>query len=237
MLSFSRRQILTALGSGIALPRIAFGADDTSFARPKFDTNLINCRETPQFTEGPFFVNTGLVRRDITEGLQGYSYDVHLKFVEANSCEPLPNLLVHIWLASPMGEYSAVTNSTVIRGGRDTRGETFLRGAQITNDNGVVSFHSVFPGWYPVTPPHFHYTAAINERYSFTSQFFFEDDFTDYVYTKFAPYDERGKATRRLGNSRRGYATAPTGDESGCASNLVIGVDLSNLRNSPREFG
>jgi protocatechuate 3,4-dioxygenase beta subunit len=38
----------------------------------------------------------------------------------------------------------------------DHKKEHFLRGRQITNAKGLVSFHSIYPGWYPGRAPHIH---------------------------------------------------------------------------------
>jgi protocatechuate 3,4-dioxygenase beta subunit len=38
----------------------------------------------------------------------------------------------------------------------DYTGKHFLRGRQITNAEGIVSFNSIFPGWYPGRAPHIH---------------------------------------------------------------------------------
>jgi len=38
----------------------------------------------------------------------------------------------------------------------DHQNEHFLRGRQTTDKEGEVSFHSIFPGWYPSRAPHIH---------------------------------------------------------------------------------
>ena len=38
----------------------------------------------------------------------------------------------------------------------DHKKEHFLRGRQISDSSGLVSFHSIYPGWYPRRAPHIH---------------------------------------------------------------------------------
>ena len=58
------------------------------------------------------------------------------------SCKPVKNAAVDIWHASAGGVYSdEQQNGTV--------GQTFLRGVQKTNANGIATFTTIYPGWYP----------------------------------------------------------------------------------------
>src|SRR5215217_2182449 len=115
--------------------------------------SLIEVEGTPQQTEGPYFVDNMPNRSDITSDTSNGSvqegiplrlvinvYDVDGDGGEG-SCIPLRGTLVDIWHANPQGFYSGVQQ-------QGTTGQNFLRGNQVTDDNGTVRFTTVYPGWY-----------------------------------------------------------------------------------------
>ncbi|MGG2339430.1 intradiol ring-cleavage dioxygenase, partial [Salmonella enterica] len=93
-----------------------------------------------------------------------------------------------------IGAYSDVSaNGTV--------GQTFLRGDQATDANGLVTFTTIYPGWYSGRAVHIHlrarvYDAAGNTTYNFTTQLFFDDTVTDTVFAS-GPYNSRGTRDTR----------------------------------------
>ena len=61
--------------------------------------------------------------------------------------------------------------------------EHFLRGRQTTNANGVASFTSIFPGWYPGRAPHIHaHIYDKNEKSLLICQIAFPDDVSKEVH-------------------------------------------------------
>jgi protocatechuate 3,4-dioxygenase beta subunit len=56
---------------------------------------------------------------------------------------------VDIWHANPQGIYSAVKDQA-------TTGKKFLRGYQVTDNNGTVRFITIYPGWYQGRAIHIH---------------------------------------------------------------------------------
>jgi protocatechuate 3,4-dioxygenase beta subunit len=71
-----------------------------------------------------------------------------------NGCNPLANAIVDIWHCDAEGNYSEYggtsmqsTNYTAVH---------FLRGRQTTDANGLVTFTSIFPGWYSGRATHIH---------------------------------------------------------------------------------
>jgi protocatechuate 3,4-dioxygenase beta subunit len=78
-----------------------------------------------------------------------------------NSCAALSGAIVDIWHCDKDGYYSEYGGS-----GMQTVNYTavhFLRGRQTTDANGLVTFTSVFPGWYTSRSTHIHvhiYNAA-----------------------------------------------------------------------------
>jgi protocatechuate 3,4-dioxygenase beta subunit len=79
-------------------------------------------------------------------------------------------------------------------GNPDTTGQKFLRGYQITDSNGSVQFTTIYPGYYTGRAVHIHFKIRLftgtEKTFEFTSQFFFDDAFSDQVFT-LAPYNTK----------------------------------------------
>ena len=146
------------------------------------------CPITPRQTEGPFYFDIGMVRRDIIDGRPGTPLLVNLRLVEAGSCEPIGGATVDIWHTDAAGHYSGYPGQGDDRA--DTSGETFLRGRQITDANGLVEFETIYPGWYPGRTVHIHFK-AFGDRWSLASQLYFPDEVSDAVFAR-EPYAARG---------------------------------------------
>ena len=147
------------------------------------------CDVTPRQTEGPYYFDIGQVRRDIAEGRPGTPLLVALRLVETGSCEPIPDATVDIWHADAAGQYSGYRGQG--DDGIDTSGQTFLRGRQITDADGLVEFETIYPGWYPGRAVHIHFKAYADGRSLVASQMYFPDDITGIVYSA-EPYSTRG---------------------------------------------
>jgi protocatechuate 3,4-dioxygenase beta subunit len=96
---------------------------------------------------------------------------------------------VDIWHCDADGIYSGFTGQL---GGLDTTGQQFLRGAQITNAEGLAVFRSIYPGWYPGRTTHIHFKVRPTPSTEATSQLYFPEDVNALVYAG-APYDVRGQ--------------------------------------------
>lgn len=180
-----RRDLLlgsAALAGGLALPR----AGNASL--------LGDCPiPSPTSTEGPFYI-PGADRLDITEGIVGFPVQIFIRVMDRTTCTPIPNLLVDIWHTDPPGTYSGFASE-------GTLGETFMRGTQPTNTDGITRFVTVFPGWYPVRTPHVHvkvYDTMGAEL--FTGQVYFPDAVADFIYARDPAYAGRGPHPVRNGN-------------------------------------
>ncbi|MBI1927218.1 intradiol ring-cleavage dioxygenase [Candidatus Poribacteria bacterium] len=148
-----------------------------------------DCVLSPQQTEGPFYFDIEKVRRDITEGKPGISLTIALTVVSAETCLPVADALVDIWHADAEGVYSAFAHQL---GNVDTRGQTFLRGIQVTDINGKVAFTTIYPGWYPGRTTHVHFKVHLDNQTVVTSQLYFPDEPTFEVYAQ-PPYAARGQ--------------------------------------------
>jgi protocatechuate 3,4-dioxygenase beta subunit len=147
------------------------------------------CTVYPRQTEGPFYLDLDLLRRDVTEGRPGASLSLLMVIVGTNGCVPQRDVAVDIWHCDVGGLYSGYAGQL---GGVDTTGEKFMRGTQVTGDDGRVQFDTVYPGWYPGRTTHIHFKVHVAATREATSQLYFPEEVTAAVY-RTAPYDARGQ--------------------------------------------
>ncbi|MEP7373446.1 MAG: intradiol ring-cleavage dioxygenase [Chitinophagaceae bacterium] len=116
-----------------------------------------SCSVSPTETAGPFPTKTpsSLVRSDIRADRTGVAITINITIANTNnSCAVLAGAIVDIWHCDKDGYYSEYGGS-----GMQTVNYTavhFLRGRQTTDANGLVSFTSIFPGWYSGRATHIH---------------------------------------------------------------------------------
>lgn len=161
-----------------------------------------SCVAVPALTEGPYFVDARLERSDIrfdpTDGtvVEGVPLTLTIRVSRVHAgCTPLSGALVDVWQCDANGVYSGVVDPQF-----DTRGKRFLRGCQRTDSDGVVTFVTIYPGWYRGRAVHIHFKVRTDpdaERgFEFTSQFFFDDALTDRIHAQ-PPYDRKGPRDTR----------------------------------------
>ncbi|CAI6336170.1 unnamed protein product [Periconia digitata] len=120
-------------------------------------TGNASCILTPETTEGPYWVQGELIRQDIVDGEAGVPMTLDVQVVDVNTCEPVPQVFTEIWHCNSTGVYGGV----VANGNGNTDDEanldnTMLRGVQLTDKDGVVSFDTLFPGHYTGRATHIH---------------------------------------------------------------------------------
>ena len=112
------------------------------------------CVVKPQQTEGPYFVDERLNRSDIrmdpTAGsvVEGIPLDLTFnvsRIDSSSSCTPLAGAVVNVWHCDALGQYSDVRDTAE---GFNTLGQKYLRGYQVTDENGSARFTTIYPGWY-----------------------------------------------------------------------------------------
>ena len=98
---------------------------------------------------------TGIVRNDIrssfiatTTVATGVAVAITLTLVNVNaSCSPLSGYAVYLWQCDRSGNYSLYTAPA----------ESYLRGVQVSDAAGQVTFTTIFPGCYSGRYPHLHF--------------------------------------------------------------------------------
>ncbi|MER5170890.1 intradiol ring-cleavage dioxygenase [Thioclava sp. GXIMD2076] len=230
----SRRNLMKVLA---ASPVAVTGAGIASMAHAEAEAaaqsvGLISgnmCLVSPETTEGPYYIDPKLVRADIREDKEGIAMTMQLQVVDEN-CQPMANARVDIWHCDAEGNYSGYA-SQGSEGTLDTEGETFLRGTQMTDESGIVSFQTIYPGWYRGRTTHIHYKVFLDETNVLTSQIFFPDALSQYIYDNIEPYTR--DSTRDTYNAIDGILQA-AGDGAYTAireqsemylAQLVVGVD------------
>jgi protocatechuate 3,4-dioxygenase beta subunit len=159
-----RRHALRLLAGMSLVPLIGCDSESTPGGGIDGGGNA-SCAVIPEETAGPYpgdgsnganaLTLSGIVRSDIRPSLspatgtaQGIPLTVKLTLVNTRqSCAPLAGYAVYIWQCDRDGNYSMYTLAT----------ENYLRGVQITDASGTVTFTSIFPGCYPGRWPHIHF--------------------------------------------------------------------------------
>ncbi|WP_453061137.1 intradiol ring-cleavage dioxygenase [Streptomyces mexicanus] len=167
---------------------------------------------TTEQIEGPYYIDYELFRKNVVEDRTGIPLVLVLRAVDGSTCEPLRNSAIEIWHCDASGVYSGYTQvgngggtppgpppsgtptappdgpGGGVGGGHATPTDdlTWLRGIQMTDHQGFVTFRTVFPGWYTGRAVHVHtkvhtggsrtsdgYTGG---RTCHTGQFYFSED-------------------------------------------------------------
>ena len=216
----NRRDVLKSIGgAGLAA---AFGARALDLLGA--DAHAAStCLLAPETTEGPYWVENRLTRRDIREGKAGVPLVIRFTVLNARTCRPIRNADVEIWHCDALGAYSAV----------DGASSRFLRGHQRLNALGKAEFLTVFPGWYRGRTPHIHMKVHAGGDEVHTGQVFFSERITAAVYRQ-APYARRGQSDtphsrdniyeQAGGSSAELKLTRRTGGLRGYVGTIAIGV-------------
>lgn len=203
-----RRRALAGFGLLGVQPWLPACGPDGRSATPD-DPAGASCVLTPAQTQGPFFYDTRLERRDIRDGKAGALLQLGLRLVDTQSCAPISGALIEVWHADAAGAYSAFDTSQ--GNSANTAGQTFLRGFQTTDASGLAEFLTIYPGWYPGRTPHIHVMVLLDPSRAqpslLTTQLYFPETLTDTVYSR-DPYAARGP--RSTTNATDGVGVPPS---------------------------
>lgn len=161
------------------------------------------CTLTADSGEGPFYFDPELLRSDIVDGHQGAPLHLEVDVVSVDGCSVLTGARVDVWQADALGLYSGYANQPGVGGGvaTDMRGRTYLRGTQITDAGGRVSFATIYPSWYGGRTPHVHFKVFVSEREVIAGQIFFPDEVNEEVFTNWDPYREHYRRRTAFNNN------------------------------------
>lgn len=143
-------------------------------------------RLTAQTEEGPFYINPRLLRADIAEGQAGVPMEVRFVIIDQTGL-PFMGALVDIWHCNAQGVYSGFAGQGDTHD-IDATGQTFLRGRQPVDRNGVAAFRTIYPGWTVGRSAHIHFKVWNGDNAVLTSQFFLPDALSEYLYTQLDDY-------------------------------------------------
>ncbi|KAL0930565.1 extracellular dioxygenase [Colletotrichum truncatum] len=177
------------------------------------------CVLAPDTVWGPYGVDGEMVRHDLREEQGGIDFYLDIGVIDIETCEPLKGTALTIWNCNATGSYSSFTgidpdtsellSGWTKRNDGTTDDETFLRGIQVTDDNGIVEFLTKFPGYYITRTTHIHVTAQTDitngtsysaSKVQHIGQLFFEEDLLNQVYA-LDPYSAHLSTLNRTTNA------------------------------------
>jgi protocatechuate 3,4-dioxygenase beta subunit len=179
---------------------------DPTATAPRFD-DAASCTLTTTDIEGPFYVDEGevstdasMIRSDIRDGHPGVEFTLSFRFLDAKAkCAPLANVQAYIWHCDADGYYSGFSGQDPEKpyagsaNPAPSNNERFCRGIQVSDQTGVVTFTTIYPGWYAGRPLHIHLLAYINgtTRKLITTQLYFPAAFSKQVHQAEPAYKAR----------------------------------------------
>lgn len=108
-----------------------------------------SCALVPETTQGPYYVTGEFIRSNAIEDQVGVPLYLDVQFIDTNTCEPLEGAAVDYWHCNATGYYSGIESQA----GLNT---TWLRGIQVTDEDGVIAVQSIMPGHYAGRTHHIH---------------------------------------------------------------------------------
>ena len=160
--TMSRRRMLSVFGGAGALAvtggaTLLGGAPNASAAACAAEVESETAGPFPaDGSNGPDVrVLSGVVRSDIRSSFgtsTTVAPGVPLQFslvVSDLACAPLAGAAVYVWHCDREGRYSLYSSGVT--------NQNYLRGVQVTDATGKVTFHSIFPGCYSGRWPHIHF--------------------------------------------------------------------------------
>lgn len=173
----SRRKALSVAGLGASAFVLAACSSENSTATsspsassasttPSASASATSYTEMPDEVAGPYpgdgsngqdvLEISGVERQDITtsigstEAVAGVPMTVTLQVIDmVNNNQPMANAAVYLWHCDAQGNYSMYSDGYTE--------ETWLRGVQVTDAEGKVTFKTIVPGCYTGRWPHLHF--------------------------------------------------------------------------------
>ncbi|MGH9021906.1 MAG: 3,4-dioxygenase subunit beta [Acidimicrobiia bacterium] len=264
----SRRRALTLFGGGVLAALVSCsggtdaGSSSSTTGNGRTSGSDGDCDTIPEETAGPFpgdgsngpdvLTQGGVVRSDIrssfgssTTTAQGIPLTIELSLQDATKdCLPLAGAAVYVWHCDREGRYSLYSEGV--------EGDNYLRGVQVSGDDGKVTFKSIFPAAYSGRWPHVHFevyeslAAATGggTRYA-TSQLALPQAACDEAYKVSGYEDSVGNMKRTtlendyvFSDDARAQMASASGDaKAGYAVKLSVAVDPTAVSTGGSEGG
>jgi protocatechuate 3,4-dioxygenase beta subunit len=248
-----RRREMAALSAGALASAFLYACgvkkDEAARSPAKGARARPDCMLTPEQEEGPFYIDLAQVRHDIVENRPGVPLALALTVIDSNTCEPIRDAALDIWHCDALGVYSGEPSE-------GSEGETFLRGIQLTDGNGLAEFATIYPGQYPGRTTHIHVKVHVGGQQSdgaysdghvsHTGQLFTSDRRDAEVFA-LAPYDRNTAELtprnadgvfRYQGGSSSVLALAQVGNSlarDGFTARATLGVDPGATPDRPQD--
>jgi len=204
---FSRRRMLGVLGLGVGAAALAACSADTtssgsttgSTSSSSASTSGTATGEIPEETNGPYpadgtqdlniLEQSGIERQDIRTSLdggkavEGVALTMAFVVTDMANDKPFEGAAVYAWHCDAEGRYSMYTEGVT--------DQTWLRGVQVADADGKVSFTTIVPGCYSGRWPHIHFevypdkaSATDVDNVIATSQVAFPEDMLTPIYER-----------------------------------------------------
>lgn len=196
----TRRRALFTFGAAGAAALAACSTKTDEAATTSATSTATECSTAaPEETAGPYpgdgsngpnvLIESGIVRQDIRSSFGAYTgtaagvpTTISLTLCDlTKSCAVGTGLAVYVWHCDRDGEYALY--------GRNTTNQNYLRGVQVADANGSVSFSSIFPACYSGRWPHVHFevfdsleSAVAGDNARLTSQIAIPQDACEKVF-------------------------------------------------------
>jgi protocatechuate 3,4-dioxygenase beta subunit len=211
-------------GGSVGSPDAGSGGDagSTGVAGSPFESSA-TCVLAPEVTDGPYYIDGSMNRKDLREAHQGAQLTLRMRVVDIKDCQPIPDALFDIWNCDAGGTYSGyesgVSAGQMVGGGGPngvpdggqlgaggaglgaggaglgpdggmpvgnihvdpTDNTRYLRGTQVADENGVVEFITIYPGWYDIRTHHVHFKIFVSKTELVTGQIYFPQKLNDQV--------------------------------------------------------
>lgn len=167
----NRRGVLSLMGIGAVGVALAAcspltGGSGGSGSGSASSSGATSAGEIPDETAGPYpgdgsngadvLERSGIVRSDIRSSIgggataSGVPMTISMSLLDmANGNAPFAGVAVYVWHCDSAGQYSMYSDAV--------KNETYLRGVQVADAAGTVTYTSVFPACYAGRWPHIHF--------------------------------------------------------------------------------
>ncbi|KAH6987108.1 Intradiol ring-cleavage dioxygenase [Ilyonectria destructans] len=121
-----------------------------------------SCILAPEVTDGPYYIVGEKMRSNVIESewCEGVPLFLEVQYVDVSNCSPIPAVAIDIWNCNATGIYSGISTSGNYAA--DGLNSTYLRGIQLTDNDGVAQFETIFPGHYEGRATHTHLLSHMN---------------------------------------------------------------------------